>query len=308
MATLQNLLPCLCVFLANLVSTVFAKGPAEVPLVSSVSPEQPNFTFARLYDLQVKFYDAFLWPANLEQMAAINSTLLAEDVIGRIDITRNFEGRELNTEYLFGLFAQSAQHPEIITLVGVPVSYEIIHFTANQYITSAAVRLQFNFTSLGLTVPVEIDSWNTYNEAGEITQFDVTFRYWQWLVDHVITASAPKVGATSPEEAITKLGQLVAQGVCSTHQMYCTGGNTQYADFNACLSYLTNATRFGQAYELGRDTLLCRSLHRNMVPYRPEVHCPHIGPAGGGMCGDEMDYPGTVASDIFPVPYKPYGY
>lgn len=35
------------------------------------------------------------------------SGLLAEDVQGRVDITRTFDGRELNTAYLFGLFAIS---------------------------------------------------------------------------------------------------------------------------------------------------------------------------------------------------------
>ena len=160
----------------------------DEPVSPPSSASQPHFTFDELYKLQVKFYDAFLWPADVEEAKSINSSLLAENVKGRIDITRTFEGRELNTEYLFGLFAQSAEHPNDISLIGVPISYEIVHFAANQYITSAAVRLQFNFTSLGLMVPVEIDSWNTYNDKGEITQFDVTFRYWQWLVDYIVTA------------------------------------------------------------------------------------------------------------------------
>jgi len=174
---------------------IFMPEVCCIEVDTPVAPEEPaetsntpNFTFAELYALQVKFYDNFLWPADVAQAKSINSTLLAEGVRGRIDITRTFEGRELNTEYLFGLFANSADHPETLSLIGVPISYEILHFTANQYITSAAVRLQFNFTSLNLMVPVEIDSWNTYNAAGEITQFDVTFRYWQWLVDYVVGA------------------------------------------------------------------------------------------------------------------------
>jgi len=177
------------VFACNvLISGALGQIKVDEPVSPPSSASQPHFTFDELYKLQVKFYDAFLWPADVEEAKSINSSLLAENVKGRIDITRTFEGRELNTEYLFGLFAQSAEHPNDISLIGVPISYEIVHFAANQYITSAAVRLQFNFTSLGLMVPVEIDSWNTYNEKGEITQFDVTFRYWQWLVDYIVTA------------------------------------------------------------------------------------------------------------------------
>ena len=47
----------------------------------------------------------------LFQAKEINSTLLADDVEGRIDITSTFYGRELNTEYLFGLFANLATTP-----------------------------------------------------------------------------------------------------------------------------------------------------------------------------------------------------
>jgi len=152
----------------------------------SANDSQPHFTYDELYQLQVRFYDNYIYPADVAQAQAINSTLLAEDVRGRIDITRTFEGRELNTEYLFGLFANLAANPSAISLLGVPLSYEILHFAANEWITSSAVRLQFNFTSLNLIVPVEIDSWNTWNAAGEMTQFDVNFKYWEWMFDYVI--------------------------------------------------------------------------------------------------------------------------
>ena len=32
------------------------------------------------------------------------------------------------------------------------------------------------------------------------------------------------------------------------------------------------------------DNLVCRHLHVPMLPLRPSVHCPHIGPTGGDMC------------------------
>jgi hypothetical protein len=38
------------------------------------------------------------------------------------------------------------------------------------------------------------------------------------------------------------------------------------------------ALPFGTAYQLGQNTSSCRTIHQNMVPLRPEVHCPHIGP------------------------------
>ena len=158
------------------------------PMPSPWPTNRPHYTFDELYNLQVRFFDNFIYPADVTQAKSINSTLLAEDVQGRIDITRTFDGRELNTEYLFGLFANLAADPNSISLLGVPISYEILHFAANEYITSAATRFMFNFTSLGLIVPIEIDSWNTWNEAGQITQYDGSFKYWQWTVDYVIAS------------------------------------------------------------------------------------------------------------------------
>jgi hypothetical protein len=149
---------------------------------------QPHYTFDQLYNLQVKFFDNFIYPADITQAKSINSTLLAEDVQGRIDVTGTFDGRELNTEYLFGLFANVAADPNSISLLGVPISYEILHFAANEYITSAATRFMFNFTCLGLIVPIEIDSWSTWNEAGQVTQYDGSFKYWQWAVDYIIAS------------------------------------------------------------------------------------------------------------------------
>lgn len=36
-----------------------------------------------------------------------------------------------------------------------------------------------------------------------------------------------------------------------------------------------------------------------MVPLRPEVHCPHIGPSGGGMCADDRTYVGNLEENYF---------
>ncbi len=109
--------------------------------LSSPSGPQPNFTYTQLWELNKRFSDAFIYPANVKEARAINSTLLAEDVQGRVDITRTFDGRELNTEYLFGLFANLATaEAGAITLLGLPLSYEILHFAASQNVVAALTR------------------------------------------------------------------------------------------------------------------------------------------------------------------------
>lgn len=137
-----------------------ASSSANLTKTGYGAPRQPSFTFEELLHLQNTLWKNFIFPADEKQVSflsslqrirktvsnrqiqaeAINSTLLAEDVLGRIDITRNFQGRELNTEYLFGLFAHLAASPNSISLLGVPLSYEITHFAANQNIASASTR------------------------------------------------------------------------------------------------------------------------------------------------------------------------
>ena len=43
---------------------------------------QPKYTLEELFALQKSFYDNFLYPANIKQAEAINSTLLADNVSG----------------------------------------------------------------------------------------------------------------------------------------------------------------------------------------------------------------------------------
>ena len=82
----------------------------------------------------------------------------------------------------------------------------------------------------------------------------------------------PLLNATTPTQAINVLTVVLAEEICETAQTYCNGINTQYSNLTSCYEYLTQDVRFGEAYEYGRNTLLCRMVHQNMVPFRPSVH------------------------------------
>ncbi|KAL8994975.1 MAG: hypothetical protein Q9188_006919 [Gyalolechia gomerana] len=337
--------PLLALALAPIAAAIALSSEAESsknsPIVerqaansAAAEPAQPTFSFAQLWDLNKKFLDNFVYPADVIQAKAINSTILSEDVQGRIDITRTFNGRELNTEYLFGLFANLAEASEgAISLLGVPLSYEILHFAANQNIVTTLTRFQFNFTALNLVVPVEIDAWNTFNQLGQISQYDATFKHWQWTVDYLLQAAGKKFGTNTKQATVGVLQEAIAKSICQTSMTNCKGTSAQYQTNEACFAYLTKEVRFGEAYELGtfltsssyylsvgnydtnkmvsigKNTLLCRMVHQNMVPFRPKVHCPHIGPTGGGYCNDDKDYEMTVMENYFTnSPYIPFGY
>lgn len=278
-----------------------------------------------------------------------------------MDITRTFDGAELNTEYLFGLFANLAATPDAFTLLGYPTGYEITHFAASQNIASASTRYalptsyppslnmtppsspltlqsppnSFNFTFPilpTLTLPIQIDTWNAFTPTGQISQYDATFKWWQWTVDYLLSTAASASNMTLPQ--ITAYAtQKLAASICETAMTYCNSSvvpdrGELYASKAECETFLTTEVRFGEAYELGgfahpspsppndalcgyrlisndrakqtgRNTLLCRMVHQNMVPFRPAVHCPHIGPTGGGYCDDDKTYAQTVMQDYF---------
>lgn len=170
-------------------ASAFWKHPAhQVPLPISKQAQLPNFSYDELYALNKKFLDNFIYPANLKQAKSIKSDLLAEDCQGRVDATRTFDGRELNTEYLFGLFANIASSPHSVSLLGVPTSYEITHFTANRYTSSASIKFEFHHALLNLTFPVEIGIWSTWNVEGKLTQYDSTIKWWQWMLDYIVVS------------------------------------------------------------------------------------------------------------------------
>ena len=145
---------------------------------------------------------------------------------------------------------------------------------------------------------------------------------WQWAFDTLLTIASQKLSyvegkPVSLAQTVAYAQNKLATSVCSTALKYCTAGLQQYQNLTQCYNFLTNKTRFGEAYELGtyfkgffpveyiltwvtgRNTLLCRMVHQNMVPLRPAVHCPHIGPTGGGFCDDLPSYSDTVEANYF---------
>ena len=165
----------------------------------------------------------------------------------------------------------------------------------------------FNFTGLNLLLPLRIDTWNTFNAQKEISQYDATFVWWDWAFDTLLEAAAPRLGAKSKSQALQVLTGVLAKSICKTAMDNCKGEDAQYDSEKECMEYLTKKVRFGAPYELGRNTLSCRMVHQNMVPFRPSVHCSHLGKTGGGYCTDNTDYSGTVNASFFTnTPFVPF--
>jgi hypothetical protein len=249
-----------------------------------------------------------MYPNNINQAKSINSTLFAENIIGRVDISRDFIGRELNTEYVFGLFVNIAQ-TGAVNVVGVPISYETVHFAASQNVVASSTIQMFNYSTFNIVIPTEVNFFLTFNALGQVSQYDISFRWFDFLQATLVERAMQLFNISSPTELISTISSELATSICDTHDKYCTGSLQQYANHSACMNFLTNDIRFGAAYELGRNTLQCRDLHQFMLPLRPSVHCPHIGPTGGGMCVDDFTYSQKVLEPLFTnSPMVPYGF
>jgi hypothetical protein len=125
-------------------------------------------------------------------------------------------------------------------------------------------------------------------------------------IDLADTNSMPMLNVSTLTQVVQILTGVLSEEICETAQTYCNGTNTQYSSLTSCYQYLTQEVRFGEAYEFGRNTLVCGMVHQNMVPFRPSVHCPHIGPTGGGYCTDDMTYMSTVDQTYFNTSWIPY--
>jgi len=270
---------------------------------------QSTYTFTELWNLHKIFWDAFIYPNNIAEAAKINSSIFAPNALGRVDVTRTFDGAELNTEYVFGLFANLGA-TNSFSLLGTPKTYTITKFTANENLVSSSVIVRFDFPVFNSSVPVQIDTWATFDSNGQIAQYDSSFHLLDWLFAQIYLVAQKQF--KTPNATVTQqvLATNLAFSICKTHNTHCTGADrnyTQYENTKSCMDFLTKDIRFGQTWEMGMNTLLCRMVHENMVRYRPEIHCSHIGPSGGGMCVDDMTYQDKLLQPYFKVDsFLPY--
>lgn len=71
--------------------------------------------------------------------------------------------------------------------------------------------------------------------------------------------------------------------ICQIHGAFCTGANQQYANFTVCRNFM-DTIPFGTFDHADSVSVVCKIVHMLLVPFRPTIHCPHIGPTGGNAC------------------------
>jgi hypothetical protein len=67
----------------------------------------------------------------------------------------------------------------------------------------------------------------------------------------------------------------------------CTGANAQYGTIDECTSYCFEVGwRLGTRGDTSGNSLACRHYHADVAAFEPDIHCPHAGPTGAGICID----------------------
>ena len=257
----------------------------------------------RMHAVYKAFLDAIMYPNNVVQAKSINSTLFADNIQGRVDLTNNFDGRELNTEYVFGLFANIANN-KTFSLLPVPIAYEERAFISSGNIASTSSLVTFRHVATGIELPLVLDIFIGIDNDGKIDRYDATFKRHDWFFDALSAMITPSLAQSmniplasinaTYVQAISLQG--ITKSVCSIAQKFCVGANQQYDSYEDCEAFMTSLP-LGQSYGLGQNNALCRMVHQEMVPFRPTVHCDHIGPSGGHMC-IERNY-SEVADEVY---------
>ena len=114
--------------------------------------------------------------------------------------------------------------------------------------------------------------WNFNANGTEIISFDLSVDNADAWVTRLRSPECNPTGTTplNTTEAIEQ--------ICQVEEIFCrnTQIDPQFSNFTHCVHELSQL-EVGNADHTMWNTLACRGLHASMLPYRPEIHCNHIG-------------------------------
>ncbi|KAL9611113.1 MAG: hypothetical protein Q9167_004217 [Letrouitia subvulpina] len=240
----------------------------------------------RNFDTIEKIYGLTLYPQNVVLSAkgssAVPKGLFNQNATGRITPIGNFTGFDDSTEYFYAITPRG-QPPsgagfskfEIVSFVtGCPqVAATTAYFTATVVDPTAENFGQY------LTTLKQTAFWQ-FDEDGAVLRYDAALPSLR-LFTSTLEFGPP--GTTA--DPSKNFQQTVIENVCQSVDETCIGGNKQYASKSECCRFL-NDKPYGDGDNIWADSVTCRNVHTLLAQVRPNIHCPHVGPTGGGKCID----------------------
>jgi len=189
----------------------------------------------------------------------------SKGLTGRVLPLGTFDTYELALEYLYGL---------VCPIPGLPTPPNLLEWVEivrvvydRQYYITFTEFIFHNADGKKVTFFVQA----AFDEEYKICGYDGIVRL---------------PGLTIDEERTQYIASL-----CAATQQLCTGALQEYNSTADCIEFLTTQVPFG-TYDRGdQGSVTCRLIHIKLVPLAPHIHCPHVGPTGGGKCVDKTyDY------------------
>ncbi|KAJ7481774.1 hypothetical protein FB451DRAFT_137054 [Mycena latifolia] len=253
------------------------------------------------------FLTDFSYPRLADVAKNITYSGFSDNIVGRLDLTQEYIGNELNLEYIFG-FAAAVAELNTTLVIGYPKNLSVFALSIDPPVAIVTTLTNYDWKGSIGVYPVQIDTWFRFDDDLKIVGYDIGTRRFAWLYETIM----PSLGKSIAKE----LGPVASFGlsterliqtraaldICGVHDQYCTGKNLQYKTHAQCMDTLLNKMPLGKVWTMGLDTTMCRWVHFGMVKYRPSVHCPHIGPTGGDMCQDRT-YTAATLNNPFPLPF-----
>ncbi|PKS08129.1 hypothetical protein jhhlp_005404 [Lomentospora prolificans] len=279
-----RLLSIACI-LTSLFSSSFASPLAKRSRSKKCYDKNRNFnTISSIYNLTV--YPNQI-PIITRGGAGVPPGLFNENVNGRVDPVGDFEGFEHSIEYFFSLAPLPQGNPAKAAIT----SYKIVEFSSGcRDVAASVVYLYCSVVDPGgpdhgkALAPLKQVAFWKFDEEGAVLKYDAWIpRLDDWVA--AITGSANN----------TQYQEQSIQSICAVSQLTCTGANRQWSSVEECITTLSRKP-FGKYQDAWGDNIVCRTIHIVLTQVRPDVHCPHVGPTGGGKCVD-VEYPENYFND-----------
>lgn len=220
--------------------------------------------------------------------AGVPPGLFSKDVVGRVDPVGNFTGFEHSIEYFFAL----SPLPQANAVKAAITSIKISEFSSE--CADVAASVVYLYTSVvnpgcadhGTPLPPlkQVAFWR-FDKHGAVLKYDA----WIPNLNSWVQSTSP-APLTDPQFQLQNIQQ-----VCAVTQMRCTGANAQWDSIDQCVVTLLQRP-YGNYDEAWGDNIVCRNIHLVLTQVRPDVHCPHVGPTGGGKCVN-VPYPKNYFAD-----------